>query len=298
MTYEDTLASIAASDERLVVMTAENRAVIRGLPPKLGDRFIDVGISEMTLVGAAAGLALRGRRPVIHALATFLTMRAFEFIRTDVGIPSLPVTIVGGFPGFLSTANGPTHQAIEDIALMRGIPNMQVFCPADSHELIAGLPAIIDSGKPCYLRYCDNPPQTEHADFEIGKAEVLSEGSDVAILSYGLMLEQALLAKTELEAKGASVHLVNMRMLEPVDEAAIVAAAKAAPLVVTVEDHFERGGLYTIATEVLHRHGSATPVKPMGLNQRWYKPTLLPQVLEHEQLTGAHIASRVLREIR
>src|SRR5436305_13855158 len=127
MTYEELLEEIAAEDERLVVMTAENRAAIRNLPSKLGNRFIDVGICEQTMVGAAAGLALRGRTPVAHALATFITLRAFEFIRSDVGIGNLPVKLVGGVPGFLSDANGPTHQAVEDIALMRGIPNMQVF---------------------------------------------------------------------------------------------------------------------------------------------------------------------------
>src|SRR6202012_652928 len=97
-------------------------------------RFIDVGIAEQTLVGAAAGLALRGRIPVAHALAAFLTMRAFEFIRTDVGIARLPVKLVGGAAGILSEANGPTHQAIEDVALMRTIPHMLVFCPADTSE--------------------------------------------------------------------------------------------------------------------------------------------------------------------
>src|SRR5258708_25050094 len=123
--YEDTLAKLAEHERRIVVMTAENRAAIRGLAARLGDRFIDVGICEQTMIGTAAGLALRGRIPVCHALATFLTMRAFEFIRTDVGIARLPVKLVGGVPGFLSDGNGPTHQALEDIALMRGIPNMQ-----------------------------------------------------------------------------------------------------------------------------------------------------------------------------
>src|SRR5581483_7787888 len=152
-TYEEFLKERALRDEALVVMTAENRAVIRNLPPVLGPRFIDVGICEQTMIGAAAGLALRGRTPVAHALATFLTMRAFEFIRTDVGIPGLPVTLVGGVPGFLSEANGPTHQALEDVAIMRGIPGMQVFCPADREELISGMQAVLDSKKPTYVRY-------------------------------------------------------------------------------------------------------------------------------------------------
>src|SRR5215470_10320345 len=135
-TFADALLALAREDDRVIVMTAENRAALRSLPPLLGDRFIDVGICEQTLIGAAAGLALRGRKPIVHALATFLTMRAFEFIRTDIGIPGLPVVLVGAVPGFLSDANGPTHQALEDVALMRAIPGMQVFCPADETELV------------------------------------------------------------------------------------------------------------------------------------------------------------------
>src|SRR5262249_43090646 len=111
MNYQDLLLSLANDDSAVVVLTAENRAHLGALPQMLGPRFIDVGICEQTLVGASAGLALRGRVPIAHALASFLTMRAFEFIRTDVGIPGLPVILVGFVPGFLSTANGPTHQA-------------------------------------------------------------------------------------------------------------------------------------------------------------------------------------------
>ena len=146
--YEQTLLELMAADERIVVMTAENRAAIRNLPNLAPERFIDTGITEMTMVGAAAGLALRGRVPVLHALATFLTLRAFEFVRTDVGIGNLPVKLVGGVPGFLSDGNGPTHQAIEDVALMRGIPHMHVFCPADEEDMLLGLPHIINSPHP------------------------------------------------------------------------------------------------------------------------------------------------------
>src|SRR5687768_13611987 len=137
--YPDTLRELAQDDERVVVLTAENRAAIRSLPPLLGKRFIDVGICEQTMIGVAAGLALRGRRPVCHALATFLTLRAYEFIRDDLGIPNLPAVLVGGVPGFLSDANGPTHQAIDDVSLMRTIPNVRVVCPADDLELAEAL---------------------------------------------------------------------------------------------------------------------------------------------------------------
>src|SRR5262249_11032708 len=177
-TYGDTLLELARADERIIVMTAENRAAIRSLPPLLGPRFVDTGITEQTMVGMAAGLALRGRIPVVHALATFLTMRAFEFIRTDVGIPGLPVKLVGSVPGVLSEANGPTHQAIEDIALMRGIPKMRVFCPADIDELCAGLGPVVRDPAPWYIRFCDRPAVVEHAPFEIGTAEVFDAGED------------------------------------------------------------------------------------------------------------------------
>src|SRR5690606_39763980 len=126
MNYEQKLLELVQKDERIVVLTAENRAAIRNLPSKIKDRFIDVGIAEQTMIGMAAGLALRGRIPIVHALSTFLTMRAFEFIRTDIGIANLPVKLVGADPGFLSEANGLTHQAIEDISIMRGIPGMNI----------------------------------------------------------------------------------------------------------------------------------------------------------------------------
>src|SRR3569833_3875091 len=142
MTYEELLTEIALSDARFIVMTAENRALVRNIPGKLGNRFIDTGITEQSMGGMAAGLALRGRIPVVHALAPFLTMRAYEFIRTDVGIARLPVKLSGYIPGFLSDGNGPTHQSIEDVAIMRGIPGMEVFCPADEDDLVRMLPAI------------------------------------------------------------------------------------------------------------------------------------------------------------
>ena len=293
-TYEEFLRERARRDEALVVMTAENRAVIRNLPSVLGPRFIDVGICEQTMIGAAAGLALRGRTPVAHALATFLTMRAFEFIRTDVGIPGLPVTLVGGVPGFLSEANGPTHQAIEDIAIMRGIPGMQVFCPADREELIAGMQAVLDSKRPTYVRYAGGEPAVMHREpFVIGKAETVAEGRDVAIFVYGFLLGEAERARQALEARGISVRLVNLRMPKPVDEDAILAAARETKLVVTIEDHFLTGGLYSILAEVLLKHRRTARVLPIALEDRWFKPALLADVLSYEGFTGAQLADRI-----
>ncbi len=294
MTYEEILEDMAAVDERLVVMTAENRAAIRNLPAKLGSRFIDVGISEQTMIGAAAGLALRGRIPVAHALATFLTLRAFEFIRTDVGIPNLPVKLMGGVPGFLSDANGPTHQAIEDIALMRGIPNMNIFCPADAEELSLGIRAVIESPTPFYIRHNALPAAVTHSgEFQIGKAEILSEGDEIAILTYGFMLREAAKAAEILKESGRSVRLINLRTLKPIDEEAILAAARETRLVVTVEDHFLTGGLYSILAELLLKHGTTARVLPIALEERWFRPALLHDVLAYERFDGPSLAERI-----
>ncbi len=294
MTYEDLLTQTALADERFIVMTAENRALVRNLPAKLGGRFIDTGITEQTMIGAAAGLALRGRIPVVHALASFLTMRAFEFVRTDAGIPNLPIKMSSFVPGFLSDGNGPTHQAIEDIALMRGIPNMTVFAPADEQDLTMMLPQIWAHPNPSYVRINTRKTDFQHEPFELGKAEVISKGEDVTILTYGLLFEQALIAAEILKNEGLSVGLVNMRSLKPIDEQAIIQATQGSALTVTIEDHFVTGGLYSIVAEVLLKHQLTAKVVPLALHEKWFKPALLPAVLEHEGFTGKQMAEKIL----
>lgn len=293
MTYESLLESIAATDERLVVLTAENRAAIRNLPPKLGGRFIDVGICEQTMIGAAAGLALRGRIPVTHALATFLAFRAYEFIRDDVAIPGLPVKMVGGVPGFLSDGNGPTHQAVEDVALMRGLPNVNVFCPADAEELAMGMEQIIHHPAPWYIRHNALPATVPHTGgFQIGKAEVFGDGTEVAIATYGFLLRECLKAKEILEEQGIGTRVLNMRTLKPIDEESLLEAAESR-LLVTVEDHFLTGGLWSILAELLLKQRQTANVLPIALAGRWFKPALLPDVLRYEGFTGEQIAERI-----
>jgi transketolase len=295
-TYEQALAALAAERDDIVVLTAENGAHTRGLPEALGPRFVDVGICEETMVGAAAGLALRGRTPVVHALATFLTLRAFEFIHADVGIPGLPVKLVGFVPGLLSEANRPPHPAIDDVAVMRAIPGMQVFCPADLGELVEALPEIVGSRAPAYVRYTSAPAAVEHViPFSIGKAEVLSNEEGVSILTYGPLLREAERARRVLQGRGVPVHLVNLRTLEPVDEEAIVDAVRPAELVVTLEDHFRRGGLYTIVAETCLKHRLAPRV--LGLGPSSFAPALDADALRHEGLSGARVAERILHAL-
>ena len=294
MTYEELLTETALKDERFIVMTAENRALVRNMPKTLGSRFVDTGITEQTMVGMAAGLALRGRIPVIHALAPFLTMRAFEFIRTDVGIANLPVKLSGYIPGFLSDGNGPTHQAIEDVSILRGIPGMEVYCPADEDDLVKMLPEIWSSPAPAYVRINHKKGGYDHTRYQPGKAEVISEGSDLTLLVYGFLFENVLQTKALLEKEGLSVGLVNMRSLKPVDEEAIVRAAANSRRLVTIEDHFRTGGLYSIVAEVLLQRRMTADVLSLSLGERWFRPGLLNQVLETEGFTAEKMANKIM----
>ncbi len=297
-TYEECLKALLASDERFLVLTAENRAAIRDLPNQIGDRFIDVGICEQTMIGTAAGLALRGRIPIVHALASFLTMRAFEFIRTDVGIPALPVKLVGSFSGLISEANGPTHQAIEDVALMRGIPGINVWCPADKEDMLIGLATILKDPAPYYIRYNDRTSSVSHTkEFYPGVAEIFSEGTDVTILSYGCLFSSCYAARELLSEAGVSIGLVNLRTLKPIDTATLRRVAQQSRLLVTVEDHFKIGGLYSILCENLIEMGICVPVLSIAFDGHWFRPGLMDEVLRYEALTPAALKDRILERL-
>lgn len=293
MTYEEILKDLVLNDERFIVMTAENRTDINNLPFILGDKFIDTGITEQTLIGSACGLALRGRVPIVHAFASFLTMRAFEFIRTDIGIANLPVKMIGISPGFLSGPLGPAHQAIEDISLMRGIPNINIFCPSDEEDLLIGIKQVLESHEPFYVRYINEKSEIKHnAEFEIGKAEILSEGDDFGILVYGYLLKQAFIAKEILEGKGYSVRLINLRTIKPIDEKIITETASKCKQLITIEDHFLTGGLYSILAEILLKNQVTAKVLPVCIQNKWFKPAFINELIEYEGFSGEKIAEK------
>jgi transketolase len=226
-------------------------------------------------------------------------MRAFEFIRTDVSFTPLPVKLVGAFAGFLSEANGPTHQALEDLALMRGIPGMNVCCPADEDEMVEALSNVVRDGAPWYLRYNALKPAFRHtAPFVPGTAEVLTEGTDVALLTYGCLTRECHDAALRLADAGIATRLLNMRTLKPVDEPAIVRAVRETRLVVTVEDHFVVGALATIVAEVAASNQLAVRLHPIGLVGRWFTPALYADVLEHEGFSGERLARRIATAFR
>jgi len=296
--YQEIIQNYSLKNKNVIVFTAENRAVVRELPPILHDRFIDVGITEQNMIAMAAGMALRGRTPICHALTNFLLFRAYEFIRNDAGIPHLPVKLSGWIPGFLSDANGPTHQSLEDVGIMSLIPGMQIFCPSDNDDMCLMLETIWDSPHPSYIRVNPRPAMVEHKQpFEIGKAEVISSGKDVTLLVYGFLLEEALKAREILEQGGLSVGLVNMRSLKPIDEDCILQLLNTTQKLVTIEDHFITGGLYSKVCEILARNQKTCPIQSISMGDRWFKPGLLSEVLEYEGFTGAKIAEKIKNQL-
>jgi len=298
MNYEELLLNLINNDKRFFVLTSENRSMMRNLPPMFKDNFMDCGIAEQTMIGIASGLALRGRIPIAHALATFLTMRPFEFIRSNIGIQNLPVKLVGSVSGFLSDGNGPTHQALEDISLMRGIPNMNVFCPADEDDMMKCLPKIYADPSPYYIRFNAMKPIIEHKEFELGKAEVFGEGKDIALFVYGFLFNETFKAKEILEKKGFAIRLINLRTLKPIDEESILNVVAECKLIVTIEDHFITGGLYSILAEVLLKNKNTTNVLPIALMDKWFKPALLNDVLEYEGFTCEKITERIIKNYK
>lgn len=296
-TYEQTLNALCDSDDRVVVMTAESRSAIRGLPARLGPRFIDCGISEQAMIGMAAGLALRGRIPICHALAPFLTLRAYEFIRSDLGVGGLHTLLVGSVPGLLSGANGPTHQSLDDLAVMRPIPGMRVVWPADLEELCACIPALVAEPGLAYVRYHAGAPKVRHRPYELGVSEELRSGDEIAVLTAGVLVNEAIEAAEILEELGHSVRLVNLRSLLPLDSDAVVRAARACRLVVTLEDHFIAGGIYTLVAETLLAARISARVLPLGFDRRWFEPLPFPAVLAREGFDARGIAARIVAEL-
>lgn len=220
------------------------------------ERYFNMGISEQDLIGTAAGLAAAGKIPLASTFAVFATGRAFEQVRNSVCYPKLNVKICATHAGLTVGADGGSHQAIEDISLMRTLPNMTVINPADAKEAEAAVLAAIDYQGPVYIRLGRAETKDIHDDsyhFEWGKAEVLRQGSDVTIFATGIMTAKALDAAETLAKQGVQAEVINVHTIKPLDEETVIASAKKTGKVVTAEEHSIIGGLGSAVAEVLAR---------------------------------------------
>ena len=297
--YESKILSLVEENKKIVILTAENRVSLRNVPEKLNQNFIDVGISEQNLIGIGAGLAKLGFLPIMHGMSTFLTMRAFEFIRTDLGYPRLPSVLVGTFNGLSATANGtangPTHQAIEDIALMRLVPNMTVVTPSDRLETLKILDSISKLEGPLYIRDSNfESMEIEREPFVWGKNDCIVSGEKIAILSYGTMLDICLKASKKLSEKSVSHAIYNMRFLKPMDKKGLEEIFSKFEKIIVVEDHIEIGGLSSIVKEFALESGKKNKIEFMNLRQSFFRPGNFPDAIQNTELTVGKIIAKVM----
>ena len=296
--YESKILSLVEENKKIVILTAENRVSLRNVPEKLNQNFIDVGISEQNLIGIGAGLAKLGFLPIMHGMSTFLTMRAFEFIRTDLGYPRLPSVLVGTFNGLSATANGtangPTHQAIEDIALMRLVPNMTVVTPSDRLETLKILDSISKLEGPLYIRDSNfESMEIEREPFVWGKNDCIVSGEKIAILSYGTMLDICLKASKKLSEKSVSHAIYNMRFLKPMDKKGLEEIFSKFEKIIVVEDHIEIGGLSSIVKEFALESGKENKIEFMNLRQSFFRPGNFLDAIQNTELTVGKIIAKV-----
>jgi len=235
------------------------------------DRFFNVGMAEQNLVAVAAGLARTGMLPYATTYGVFASRRAYDFIAIALAHSRLNVKIIAGMPG-LTTGYGGTHQAIEDLALMRMIPGLVVIDPCDAVEIEAATLAIADYDGPVYMRLLRGAVPislSESYRFEIGKAHVLRKGGGIGVVSTGMMTTNALEAASRLEAKGIEVGILHVPTIKPFDSGALVAFAAEYPRLITAENHVVVGGLGSLVTEALYEAALQIPVTRIGLPDRF-----------------------------
>lgn len=259
------------------------------------NRFFNMGIAEQNLVGAACGFAAAGKIPFASTFAMFATGRAFEVIRNSACYPKLNVKICATHAGITVGEDGGSHQSVEDISLMRSIPNMTVLVPADGVEAEKMIFAAAEFNGPMYVRLGRSAVPTlfnEDYNFEIGKGVVLKEGNDATIIACGMMVNEAILAADMLKEENINVRVINMSTIKPIDTELIIKAAKETKAIVTAEEHSIIGGLGSAVSEVVSENCPII-VKKVGINDCFGESGTPAELLEKYGLTAKHIVEKV-----
>ena len=295
--YGNALLILGAENPNVVVLDADlsKSTKTADFGKKYPERFFNMGIAEANLLGTAAGLAAAGKIPFASTFAIFAVGRAFEQIRNSIAYPKLNVKIAATHSGITVGEDGGSHQAIEDVAIMRAVPNMVVLVPADGEETRQVILAAAKYNGPVYIRMGRLAVPLlfgEDYNFEIGKANVLKEGTDVAIMANGLMVSMALEAADELAGEGISVSVVNVASVKPLDEETIVRIANQTKAVVTAEEHNIIGGLGSAIAEVLGER-LPTPMVRVGLKDTFGESGRPQELLEKYGLTKAGLIKAV-----
>ena len=287
--FGNTLAALGRERPEIVALTADMGRYSDILPfrDEHPDRFFNVGMAEQNLVAVAAGLARTGKQPFATTYGVFASRRAFDFVAIALAHSNMDVKIVAGLPG-LTTGYGGTHQAIEDLALMRMIPGLTIIDPMDATEIDAATVAMSEHLGPVYMRLLRGtvPVVLEPGyRFEIGKARKLRDGTDIGIISTGLMSERAIDAAAALEKRGISVGVLHVPTIKPFDAEAVAAFAASVGRVVTAENHVVVGGLASLVVETLFDAAISKKVTRIGLPDRYIECGAVPTLQQKYGLT-------------
>jgi len=251
-----TLIELAKKDKDIYLLTGDlGFSVFEEFKQRFPDRFVDCGVAEQNMIGVAAGLALSGKKVVVYSIIPFVTMRCFEQIRNDICLQNLDVKVVGVGAGFSYGAQGPTHHAIEDLAIMRSLPNMTVLCPVDPIETGLAVKAMFKLKGPVYLRLGKSKEENIHSksfEFKVGRANLIKNGKDITIMGIGPILKNALNAAEILEKEmNISVRIISMTTFKPLDKNIVLKAVKETKAIFTIEEHSLVGGLGSAVAEIL-----------------------------------------------
>ena len=259
----DVVYELARQDKRVFFIGSDlGIGTLQKFKDEMPGRFFMEGISEANMIGMAAGLAMEGKIPYVNTIATFLTRRCFEQVVVDLGLHNLNVRLLGNGGGLVYAPLGPTHEAIEDIAIMRSIPNMTVIAPADANEMRRAMLQSLDHQGPMYFRIAkggDPIVTTDDIPFQIGKALPMREGADALIITTGITLRNGLEAADQLKGQGVEVAVVHVPTIKPFDAETIKRYAANVPVIVTVEEHSIVGGLGGAVAEIISEANFSSP---------------------------------------
>jgi transketolase len=281
--YGRALVGLARTRTEILCLTGDltRQTEVDLFQREIPERFIHAGMAEANMISMAGALARRGFLPFVHTFGVFATRRPLDQIINSVAYPRLPVRIVGFMPG-VSSPGGPSHQAIDDVALMRAIPNMTVVDVADATQIRAALPLLTDLPGPVYLRLKRGEIPVifgEDHEFSLSKAQVLNEGGDLAVIASGMMLPAALSAADALGAAGASVSVLNVPVIKPLDTETVLRVVSGAAAVITAENHSVIGGLGSAVAEVMAEAGLGRPLRRIGLRDTFAEGARTPPFL-------------------
>lgn len=296
------LVKAARENDRIVGLTADlgKYTDMHIFAKEFPDRFFQMGMAEQLLFGAAAGMAETGLVPFASTYSVFAARRAYDFICLDIAEPNLNVNVIGGLPG-LTTGYGPSHQATEDIAIFRGMPNLTIVDPCDSVDIEQAVPQLAEHPGPTYLRLLRGnvPTVLDEYDyhFELGKAKVLRGGADVVLISSGLMTMRALQAAEQLAAHNVDVAVVHTPTIKPFDAETVLAQVDTDRLVLTCENHTVIGGLFETVAAAAVQRGVAKQITPVALPDEFLAAGALPTLHDRYGLATARLVATVLERL-